>query len=147
MASSASVISLIIRSRAAPSVSRFSFFSCSDLTSENRPRLRWIEYPVTGEAPCVHVERLSRAAWREAPRFYSLSTGIRAAVTAQRYALSGSGDPLHMKESEAPTKEDFTESSRNQVTGQGICKSHSGAGRRPHACGCFLGKARRVPPR
>jgi hypothetical protein len=45
------------------------------------------------------VERLSRAAWREAPRFYSFSTGIRAAITAQRYALSGSGDPLHMKES------------------------------------------------
>jgi hypothetical protein len=33
------------------------------------------------------VERLSRAAWREAPRLYSFSTGIRAAVTAQRYAL------------------------------------------------------------
>jgi hypothetical protein len=57
---------------------------------------------------------------REAPRLYSFSTEIRAAVTAQRYALSGSGDPLHMKESETPTKEDFTALSRNQVTGQGV---------------------------
>jgi hypothetical protein len=59
---------------------------------------------VTGDAPYFHVERLSRAAWREAPRFYSVSTEIRAAVSAQRCALSGSGDPLHMKESAPPYK-------------------------------------------
>jgi hypothetical protein len=57
------------------------------------------------------------AARREAPRFYSFSTGIRSAGTAQRFALSGSEDPLHMKESKTSTEEDFTASSRNQVTG------------------------------
>jgi hypothetical protein len=53
-------------------------------------------------------------------------SGIRAAVTAQRYALSGSGDSLHMKESEPPTKEDFSASSRNQVTGQTVASLLSG---------------------
>jgi hypothetical protein len=84
-----------------------------EVRSRHRFRLNRIEYPVTGDAPYVHMERLSRAAWREAPRLYSFSTGIRDAVTAQRYALRGSGDPLHMKESETHTKEDLTESSRN----------------------------------
>jgi hypothetical protein len=75
--------------------------------------------------PYVHVERLSRAAWREAPRLYSFSTGIRPAGTAQRYALSGSGDPLHMKESEPPTEEDFTLDSEVDSAGSKATESNN----------------------